>query len=165
MLEYNSHSGSRPGRVRRDRVALTDFLDADQKSALMSFAGCRVNDLSKVCSETCGNERYRTIDGTCNNLRNSDWGASNMAQRRLADPIYEDGVGQPVGRAPNGIELPLVRSVSNRLSGERNLFAGRDEEFNHILTVWGQYIDHDMDLTPQSKSITTFQAGFEKTKS
>ena len=25
------------------------------------------------------------------------------------------------------------------------------------MTVWGQYIDHDMDLTPQSKAITTFQ--------
>ena len=154
MLLDRGHSHS--NRVRRERVSLTDFLNSAQKSALISFAGCVVNELSKPCPETCSSQRYRNIDGSCNNLRNSSWGASNMPQRRLLDPIYQDGIGQPVQNS-NGFELPMVRRVSNRLGGESNLFAGRDEEYNHILTVWGQYIDHDMDLTPQSKAITSFQ--------
>ena len=91
----------------------------------------------------------------CNNRQQSDWGASNMPQKRLLEPIYEDGIGSPVGSDPsilyNGFRLPLVREVSNVVGGERNQQDGQDQLYNHIMTVWGQYIDHDMDLTPQSK--------------
>ena len=84
-----------------------------------------------------------------------------MPQRRLLEPIYEDDIGAPVGSDPailyNGFRLPLVRQVSNVVGGERIQQSGQDELYNHIMTVWGQYIDHDMDLTPQSKAITTFQ--------
>ena len=84
-----------------------------------------------------------------------------MPQKRLLEPIYEDGLGAPVGSDPavryNGFALPLVRAVSNLVGGERIVSDGRDGLYNHILTVWGQYIDHDMDLTPQSRAITTFQ--------
>ena len=84
-----------------------------------------------------------------------------MPQKRLLEPIYEDGIGSPVGSDPsilyNGFRLPLVREVSNVVGGERNKQDGQDQLYNHIMTVWGQYIDHDMDLTPQSKdSVLTF---------
>lgn len=32
-----------------------------------------------------------------------------------------------------------------------------DTDYSHMLVVWGQYIDHDFDLTPQSLSTSTFQ--------
>jgi len=32
-----------------------------------------------------------------------------------------------------------------------------DPQYSHMLVVWGQYIDHDTDFTPQSLSTSTFQ--------
>lgn len=45
------------------------------------------------------NARYRSVDGSCNNLRHPTWGQAGTAQRRLKDingrPMvsYEDGKG------------------------------------------------------------------------
>ena len=84
-----------------------------------------------------------------------------MPQKRLLPPIYEDGFGQPVGltagRLYNNQTLPLVREVSNQLADIAEGNEPSDDAYTHILTVWGQYIDHDYGLTPQSKSISAFQ--------
>ena len=45
----------------------------------------------------CFHLKYRTIDGTCNNLQNPTWGASLIGFRRLLNPIYENGFNTPVG--------------------------------------------------------------------
>ena len=158
MMMHDRHDSH---RLRRSRVSLTDFLDVEQREALKAFAGCIVNDVSPSCPDDCASQKYRFITGSCNNRQRADWGASNMPQRRLLMPIYEDELGNAVGSDPavvyNGFTLPLVRAVSNVVGGERIKQSGQDELYNHIMTVWGQYIDHDMDLTPQSKAITTFQ--------
>ncbi|XP_026689243.1 uncharacterized protein LOC103524336 [Diaphorina citri] len=36
--------------------------------------------------------KYRTLDGTCNNLRRPWWGAVDTAHVRLMRPYYEDGI-------------------------------------------------------------------------
>ncbi len=35
--------------------------------------------------------RYRSIDGSCNNLQHATWGRSLMPLHRLQDPDYGDG--------------------------------------------------------------------------
>ncbi len=35
--------------------------------------------------------RYRSIDGSCNNLQHATWGRSLTPLHRLLDPDYEDG--------------------------------------------------------------------------
>ena len=42
--------------------------------------------LGSSCSEqlkACSDDIYRSIDGTCNNLRNSNWGAAGRVYRRF----------------------------------------------------------------------------------
>ena len=41
----------------------------------------------------CGtaDDKFRSIDGSCNNLRNAHWGQANIALQRLLDPSYVDG--------------------------------------------------------------------------
>ena len=41
--------------------------------------------------EQCEVTRYRTIDGTCNNLQHPSWGSARTAFRRLLAPHYLDG--------------------------------------------------------------------------
>ena len=41
--------------------------------------------------------RFRSIDGTCNNLANPLWGASLTAFRRIKPAEYENGFNTPIG--------------------------------------------------------------------
>lgn len=47
-----------------------------------------------VCPVTvvgpCNNGKYRTMDGSCNNLRNPNWGMAMTTYNRLAPPKYAD---------------------------------------------------------------------------
>lgn len=39
----------------------------------------------------CTNSKYRTLDGSCNNLKYPQWGAANTRYGRLVAPRYADG--------------------------------------------------------------------------
>jgi len=43
---------------------------------------------SVTCNST---SKYRTIDGTCNNLENQLWGSTNTPYIRLGPAYYDDG--------------------------------------------------------------------------
>ena len=49
--------------------------------------------------------------------------------------------------------------VRNGFNAYTHLFVTEfaDEDFNHLIVVWGQYIDHDFALSPQSVATSTFQ--------
>ncbi|XP_052091220.1 myeloperoxidase-like isoform X2 [Mytilus californianus] len=93
------------------------------------------------------NPRYRSFDGSCNNLRNPTWGQAGTAQRRLRDingrPMvsYEDGKSLPRG-FPN--RLPDPRLVSNVVSDPA---LGPYNQFDKIRTgqhmAFGQLLAHD----------------------
>ncbi|VDI27331.1 Hypothetical predicted protein [Mytilus galloprovincialis] len=93
------------------------------------------------------NARYRSVDGSCNNLRHPTWGQAGTAQRRLKDingrPMvsYEDGKSLPRG-FPN--RLPDPRLVSNVASDPA---LGPFNQFDKIRTgqhmAFGQLLAHD----------------------
>lgn len=45
----------------------------------------------KPFSVSCSRNKYRSIDGTCNNLQRPAWGRSGAAFTRIATPRYADG--------------------------------------------------------------------------
>ena len=102
---------------------------------------------------------FRQIDGTCNNIENPLQGASDTKLKRLTPPDYEDGIGQLRGlrqsrvglddplnlepfRAPN----PSARSISSSIVRDVREF---EEPFSHLLMQFGQFLDHDLDLSPE----------------
>ncbi|XP_068626345.1 peroxidase [Battus philenor] len=99
-------------------------------------------------TEPCVLSKYRTQDGTCNNLEHPlRWGVSNTPFRRALPPDYGDGISSPrlgVGGEP----LPSARDVS--VTVHRPSYV-HDTAFTVMLAVWGQFVDHDITATALSK--------------
>ncbi|MCH8014374.1 MAG: peroxidase family protein, partial [Candidatus Dadabacteria bacterium] len=99
-----------------------------------------------------GNNRVRTIDGSGNNLDDTEMGASFIELLRIVDPDYGDGISTLAGEG-----RPSARAVSNAVSLQEesipNTLGASD-----FLWQWGQFVDHDIDLTegtdpPESANI------------
>ncbi|XP_042070084.1 thyroid peroxidase [Haplochromis burtoni] len=98
--------------------------------------------------------KYRLISGLCNNRQNPRWGAANTALVRWLPAEYEDGESEPKGWNPerlhNGFQLPPARTVSREIMTSASKW--KDDSYSQLLVDWGQYISHDITLTPQSTS-------------
>uniref|UniRef100_A0A8D0L1H6 Lactoperoxidase n=1 Tax=Sphenodon punctatus TaxID=8508 RepID=A0A8D0L1H6_SPHPU len=134
--------------VRRE-FNVTDLLSKHQKEIIFKATGCDYQTRSIRCPKT---SRYRTITGECNNRKNSHFGMSNRGYARWLPAEYEDGFSIPQGvdegKLYNGFPLPLVRKVSNKIIGTSNDNVTQDQEHSLFFMMWGQWVDHDMDLAP-----------------
>ncbi len=91
----------------------------------------------------------RTIDGTLNNPLNPDWGAAGTNLLRRFGVDYADGVSEPTGAG-----RPHPRRVSNALFAQNGLI-NDPLGLSDFCWVFGQFIDHDVGLTPDGpESIT-----------
>ncbi|XP_070163431.1 uncharacterized protein [Polyergus mexicanus] len=91
--------------------------------------------------------RYRTSDGSCNNLRNLWWGSAMSTMQRFLPPEYEDGV-QAIRRSKNGRPLPSARDITNLIHESKDIPLA---SVTHMLMQWGQFVDHDLTATGQSR--------------
>ena len=100
--------------------------------------------------------RFRTIDGTCNNLINPFLGAADTAFTRVIPAQYEDGVSSLRGGlqarkskilsvGPFAPPNPSARLISQSVI----LDVAEDESVTHMLMQWGQFLDHDLSLGPE----------------
>lgn len=82
----------------------------------------------------------RAIDGTGTNEENADWGASHQELLRLAPNSFADGISEIDDTLPN------ARLISNTLAAQTE---NTENSFgvSNLLWAWGQFIDHDLDLT------------------
>jgi len=91
---------------------------------------------------------YRSYDGTNNNLSiegRYDWGATDISLFRELPSAY--GSDDPYN-AMGGENRPSAREISNVLCDEPiTNFNAR--ELSAFVYVWGQFLDHDISLTPQ----------------
>ncbi|WP_425395885.1 peroxidase family protein [Aeoliella sp.] len=81
------------------------------------------------------------VDGTNNNLANPDWGAALTELLRLTAEEYADGAATPTGE-----DRPSAREVSNSVADQTEL-ESNDRYLTDFVWIWGQFIDHDIDLT------------------
>ncbi|XP_025202646.1 peroxidase-like [Melanaphis sacchari] len=106
------------------------------------------NDYFDKCAPqiTCdAHAKYRTINGSCNNLQNPNWGAALTPFYRYMNPEFSDGIsafrvqsdGSPLPNARN-LTLTLFQDMSNSC----------DDKYNEILVPWGQFIAHDVAYSP-----------------
>jgi peroxidase len=90
---------------------------------------------------------FRSYDGTGNNIssrQNLEWGASDIELFRELPAQY---AASDPNNAMAGTSRPSPRAISNLLCDEPvTHFNAR--ELSTYVYVWGQFIDHDMSLTP-----------------
>lgn len=92
---------------------------------------------------------FRTIDGTDNNLSHSLWGGAGNRLQRLAPPAYEDAIAEPAGAG-----RPDPRTVSNAVFSQTASIPN-NRGLSNMVWQWGQFLAHDIDLTPEDKPSDT----------
>lgn len=99
------------------------------------------------CSRIPNVDTFRTSNGTCNNKRFTTWGAREQPFIRLLPPQYGGtGYNDPVEEI-NGVALPGARTISLELHPD---VAANDNDHSYFLMQWGQFLDHDLDIGPES---------------
>ncbi|XP_069122308.1 peroxidase-like [Argopecten irradians] len=109
---------------------------------------CTTQQSIPVCDP---NSRFRTIDGSCNNLKHPRWGMSIRAQKRYSRPEYQDGIGAP--RSQSSVakySLPSPRVVSNHVFNAGPTSA-LSSDITSMHMSFGQFLDHDFIFTPVIK--------------
>ena len=84
-----------------------------------------------------------SIDGTGNNVDNPTWGIAGTDLLRTAAAQYGDGVSSPAGGT-----RPSARLISNTIADQGDSDIISDRLLSAYAYSWGQFIDHDLDLTP-----------------
>jgi len=121
-----------------------DETNADGESCLPNrFISCNIAD------------RYRSIDGTCNNLINPKWGAINRSFRRIFPAEYDDDKGKFKDHGKynsKAILLPNSRYVSLEIHNTpTDVNLPKSSRTSHMIMQFAQFIDHDFTLTPENE--------------
>jgi len=84
---------------------------------------------------------FRTIDGASNNLVQPVWGSAGTELLRRGPPAYADGAN-----SPSGTTRPNPRLISN-VCVAQSVSQPNSKGASDFLWQWGQFVDHDLDLT------------------
>jgi hypothetical protein len=87
----------------------------------------------------------RSYDGTGNNRANPELGSTSEQLLRVAAAEYADGIA-----AMGGADRPSPRWISNLLVAQDEETAANDRGLSAFIYIWGQFLDHDIDLTESS---------------
>uniref|UniRef100_A0A1I7VIL9 peroxidase n=1 Tax=Loa loa TaxID=7209 RepID=A0A1I7VIL9_LOALO len=89
----------------------------------------------------CSNSKYRTIDGTCNNIIHPNWGATGAPMQRIIKPFYANGIDELRVSIVDDNELPNVRHLSN-------LFFMKEHsptlKVNTLIALWAHFVYTDL---------------------
>ncbi|XP_069998582.1 salivary peroxidase/catechol oxidase-like [Penaeus vannamei] len=119
-----------------------------QGALVSSDEFCDKDKAREVPADCQAFRHYRAIDGTCNNLAFTTWGATFTPLRRVTPAFYSDGVKE-FRRAVGGEELPSARLVSSKVSLKRNV---ESPSISVLHMTFGQFLDHDLDFSPLHKN-------------
>jgi len=82
-----------------------------------------------------------SLDGTGNNFIRPLWGSAGSDLLRFSAAAYADSVA-----SPSGANRPSAREVSDRVCVQTTTIRN-DRNMSSYVYGWGQFIDHDLDLT------------------
>ena len=117
-------------------------------TAYSQKTSCPFTSKQIVCDPTI---KYRSFDGTCNNLKNVLYGSVNTPYQRFLQPEYADGTDMPRVRSVNAKDsLPNPRILSKTIFSQTT---EKDNEWLSIYVHFGQFIAHDLSQNSLSSGI------------
>ncbi|XP_011256334.1 peroxidase isoform X2 [Camponotus floridanus] len=131
-------------------------LDNNDCAHHISTLGLQGTPLGESCAAMHNMEcneklKYRSIDGTCNNIENPSWGSAMTAYSRVLFSQYFDGFQQSRRIGHTKRPLPSPRLISAALST-----ANDQSDASRTLAVmeWSQFIAHDIAHTAVRKMVS-----------
>ncbi|XP_063411220.1 peroxidase-like [Mytilus trossulus] len=94
--------------------------------------------------------KYRTPDGSCNNVANPLWGKSHTPFERFIPSFYEDGLDDPRATDVFGDPLPLARDISVKVHTVSDSTTQMND-LSHFSMEFGQFVSHDIQMNALSK--------------
>jgi hypothetical protein len=94
--------------------------------------------------------QFRSFNGTCNNLQNPLFGSTGIELLRNSTIDYADNISEP-----SGYDRPNPRLISNILANQKDDVLNKYNASDFIWQ-WGQFLDHDIDLTGADPSYEYF---------
>ncbi|KAL5020228.1 hypothetical protein ScPMuIL_003120 [Solemya velum] len=105
------------------------------------FINVRCNPLAK----------YRSIDGSCNNLAHGLWGRAETPFERDFPPMYGDGISTPRTMDITNVNpLPLARVVSTAFH-QQSFASHLMPDITHFSMEYGQFLSHDIQRNALSR--------------
>jgi hypothetical protein len=131
---WRNHIRRRIIMAKRPRLLRIESLEA--RALLAADIGLTdLNDLDLAA------DQIASIDGSGNNVDNPQWGTTNEQLLRTTTVEYADGISDPAGA-----DRPSAREVSNAVAAQTESITN-DRFLTDLVWLWGQFIDHDIDLT------------------
>lgn len=129
-------------------VSADQLLSVNADALLKEWVHCS-REQSPSCSTT---ERFRMINGSCNNIEYPLWGAALQPQRRSLPPVYDNKITSPrTLSVVRGKKLPTPRHLSLSFSNASAWVTPQEKKLSMLFLTWGQFIDHDLVATVASK--------------
>ena len=141
-------------------ITVPNTLSECELQVLATLSGCQPHNDATDCTNYCFHSKYRSYDGTCNNAKHPRFGAAGTALPRLLEADYENDINLPQGWSqtdPFSPPKPSSRVISTRLFSTQNV-SGHDRNTLMLMQI-GQFLDHDLDMTPVVPSDKVFVNG------
>lgn len=130
--------------TKHTRKLRTEHLE--KRELLAADTGIHI-DIDSINLETV---EVASVDGSQNNLLHTDWGSTDSQLVRLVSVEYADGVW-----IPTGDDRLSAREISNAVSAQSESIEN-SRYLTDLSWLWGQFIDHDIDLTGGGEAQESF---------
>lgn len=126
------------------------------RASIVVIVGAMVGTYPEAESHAVSLTDYRSIDGSNNNLGNPQLGRTFTPLLRKTHVAYElDAVADGTDEAPSGSDRPSAREISNAVVAQSQSIPNT-MPISSFVWQWGQFIDHDIDLTPNAGPVEPF---------
>jgi hypothetical protein len=97
---------------------------------------------------------FYSFDGSGNNVANPAWGQAATDLIRLTPAAYADGIAAPsLSQDPSARLISnLVNNQANPANSSQNLATVNQQSLSDFVYAFGQFMDHDIDLTPDNST-------------
>ena len=126
-------------------LILAGFLGLSSSALLGQGAGLTAGD-----DPSLDLEEFRSIDGFGNNLSAPEWGSTGRDHEGITLRRLAGRDGRRRVDLADGNRLDNPRRISNLLGQQPQGLPSNGRGVNDFFWIWGQFLDHDITLTPQA---------------